>query len=133
MTPGNLPLSIQRNTPYLPDTIDFEGYDFSAATFAMQVRSRRGATGDPLISLTNQTAGTEGLSVTTSESEGVTTSHLQIQIDEATIDAVLPASTNGQKAGTDVVLYYDLVITDAATGKHRWIEGTFTIFEGVTV
>lgn len=133
MTPGTLALTVQRNAPFLPDTLDFVGYDFTGGTFALQVRLRRGASGDPLLSLTNQTAGTQGLSVTTSVTGGVTTSHLQIQIDEATIDALLPASSNGQKAGTDVELYYDLIMTGAGLGKLRWVEGTFTIHEGVTV
>lgn len=133
MTPGSLPLTVQRNAPYLPSTIDFVGYDFTGGTFALQVRAYRGAAGSALLSLTNQTAGTQGLSVTTSEDEGVTTSHLQIQIDEATIDALLPAVSNGQKAGTDVALYYDLIITGGGVGKTRWLEGSFTIHEGVTV
>lgn len=133
MTPGSYDITVQRNAPFLPDTLDFEGYDFTAATFALQVRSNRGASGAALLSLTGQTAGIEGLSVTTSVTEGVTTSHVQIQINEATIDALLPASSNGQKLGTDVVLYYDLVITGGGVGKVRWLEGRFTIHEGVTV
>jgi hypothetical protein len=133
MTPGTLNLTVQRNAPYLPDTFDFQGYDFTGATFAMHVRTLRGLTGTALITLAGATAGTQGLSVTTSVAGGVTTSHVQIQIDEATIDAVLPASSNGQKAGTDVVLYYDLIITGGGVGKVRWLEGTFTIHEGVTI
>jgi hypothetical protein len=133
MTPGSLNLVVQRNAPYLPDTIDFEGFDFTAATFALQVRAYRGATGDPLLSLTGQTAGTQGISVTASVADSITTSHLQIQINEATIDGLLPASSNGQRAGTDVDLYYDLVITGGGVGKVRWLEGDFSIHEGVTV
>jgi hypothetical protein len=131
--PGTLDLLVLRNAPR-PIVIQFRGYDFTAATFALQVRSRRGATGDPLISLTNQTAGTQGLSVVvTEDAAGTDVSDLTIQIDEATIDALLPAASNGQKAGTDVVLAWDLIITGGGLGKVRWLEGKFIIREGVTV
>ena len=132
MTPGVLNIIAYRNTPFI-ETIRFAAIDFTGATFALQVRTLPGASGSALISLTNQTAGTQGLSVTTAVETGVTISTLTIQIDEATIDALLPASTNGQKAGTDVNLYYDLIITGGGVAKSRWLEGTFTIAEGVTV
>ncbi len=125
-------LRVQRNAPALI-TVDLVGYDFTGGTFAMQVRAYRGASGSALISLTNQTAGTQGISVAVVTTGGVPTSTLTIQIDESTIDALLPASTNGQKAGTDVELVYDLVLTGGGFAKSRWLEGTFTIHEGATV
>lgn len=132
MTPGTLNITAYRNVPFL-DAIRFAGLDFTGGTFAMQVRCLPGTAGDPLLSLTNQTAGTEGLSVSVTDEDGVDVSTITIQIDEATIDALLPASTNGQKAGTDVSLFYDLIITGGGIGKTRWLEGSFTIAEGVTV
>lgn len=132
MTPGTLNLTAYRNVGYL-EAIRFSGLDFTGGTFALQVRLLPGTAGAALIGLTNQTAGTQGLSVAVTTESGVTISTLTIQIDEATIDALLPASTNGQKAGTDVVLYYDLIITATGLAKSRWLEGSFTIAEGVTV
>lgn len=132
MTPGTLNITVLRNVPFL-DTIRFVGLDFTAATFAMQVRLRRGAAGDPLLSLTGATAGSQGLSNVLTEEDGIDVSTVAIQIDEATIDALLPATSNGLPAGSDVVLYYDLVIDGGGVGKQRWVEGTFTIHEGVTV
>jgi len=132
MTPGTLNLTAQRNVPFL-EAIRFVGLDFTGGTFALQVRLLPGTAGSALIGLTNQTAGTQGLSVAVTVESSINVSTLTIQIDEATIDALLPASTNGQKAGTDVVLYYDLVITGGGIGKTRWLEGSFTIAEGVTV
>lgn len=132
MTPGTLNLTAYRNVPFL-EAIRFVGFDFTGGTFALQVRLLPGTAGSALIGLTNQTAGTQGLSVVVTEESSVDVSTLTIQIDEATIDALLPASTNGQKAGTDVVLYYDLIITATGLTKSRWLEGTFTIAEGVTV
>jgi hypothetical protein len=132
MTPGTLNLTAYRNVPFL-EAIRFVGLDFTGGTFALQVRTLPGTAGSALIGLTNQTAGTQGLSVAVTEESSVDVSTLTIQIDEATIDALLPASTNGQKAGTDVVLYYDLIITATGLTKSRWLEGTFTIAEGVTV
>jgi len=132
MTPGTLNLTAYRNVPFL-EAIRFVGFDFTGGTFALQVRLLPGTAGSALIGLTNATAGTQGLSVAVTEESSVDVSTLTIQIDEATIDALLPASTNGQKAGTDVVLYYDLIITATGLAKSRWLEGTFTIAEGVTV
>jgi hypothetical protein len=132
MTPGTLPITVYRNVPYV-EAIRFVGFDFTGGTFALQVRALPGTAGSALIGLTNQTAGTQGLSVVVTEESSVDVSTLTIQIDESTIDALLPASTNGQKAGTDVVLYYDLIITATGLTKSRWLEGTFTIAEGVTV
>lgn len=132
MTPGTLNLTAYRNVGYL-EAIRFSGLDFTGGTFALQVRLLPGTAGSALIGLTNQTAGTQGLSVAVTTESGVTISTLTIQIDEATIDSLLPASTNGQKAGTDVVLYYDLIITATGLAKSRWLEGSFTIAEGVTV
>lgn len=130
--PTTLNLRVQRNAPWLM-TMAIEGYDFTGGTFAMQVRAYRGAAGSALIGLTNQTAGTQGISVAVVTTGGVPTSTLTFQIDEATIDALLPASTNGQKAGTDVELFHDIVLTGGGLGKSRWFEGAFTIHEGVTV
>lgn len=132
MTPGALDIVVYRNTPFLDD-IRFVGLDFTGGTFAMQVRLLPGTAGSALISLTNQTAGTQGLSVVVTTESGVSVSTLKIQIDESTIDTLLPASSNGQKAGTDVVLFYDLIITGGGVPKTRWLEGRFTIAEGVTV
>jgi len=132
MTPGALDIVVYRNTPFL-DSIRFVGLDFTGGTFALQVRLLPGTAGSALIGLTNQTAGTQGLSVAVTTESGVSVSTLTIQIDEATIDTLLPASTNGQKAGTDVVLFYDLIITGGGVPKTRWLEGRFTIAEGVTV
>jgi hypothetical protein len=132
MTPGTLNLTVYRNVPFV-ESIRFVGLDFTGGTFALQVRLLPGTAGAALISLTNQTAGTQGLSVTATEEGGLDVSTLTIQIDEATIDALLPASTNGQKAGTDVALFYDLIITATGFPKSRWLEGSFTIAEGVTV
>ncbi len=132
MTPGTLPITVYRNVPFL-DSIRFVGLDFTGGTFDHAGPPAAGTAGDPLLSLTNATAGLQGLSVAVTEESGLDVSTLTIQIDEATIDALLPASTNGQKAGTDVGLFYDLIITATGFPKSRWLEGSFTIAEGVTV
>jgi hypothetical protein len=130
--PATLDLEVQRNAPYLL-TLAFEGYDLSEASMDMQVRLRKGAADPALITLTRDTPGDQGLSVVVSEVEGVTVSTTTLQIDEATIDAILPAASNGLKAGSDVELAYDLIITGGGLGRVRWLEGKFWIREGVTV
>ena len=130
---GYFDLSVKRNRPFL-DTIEFEGLDFTGDTGTkLQVRSHKGAADPADLTLTIQTPGTQGLSWSMATVEGVVISTLTIDIDESTIDALLPASANGQKAGTDVVRYYDLLGTAVGVTPDRFLEGRFTILEGVTV
>ncbi len=127
---GRLDLKPQRWTPYVFD-IDFEDMDFTGATMALQVRTARDMPGSPLLSLTNATAGSEGLSVTTNTVGGVTTSTVTIHVSEAMLEALLPFPANGLEPGTDVALKYDLHVTSDGL-KQRWLEGDFTIVAGVT-
>jgi len=53
MTPGTYPITVLRNVPYLPDTLDFEAYNFTGGTFALQVRTLPGASGAALLTLSN--------------------------------------------------------------------------------
>jgi hypothetical protein len=126
--PGNAPLRAFRNTPLVQE-ITVANYDFSAATFAAQVRAYKDAPGSALITLGNASAGSQGISCTYAG----TTSTILLQIDEATIDALLPYPTNGVKQGADVVLYWDFIVTGGGLIKTRLLQGTFTIEPGVTV
>lgn len=128
---GDLPLRAQRWTPFFY-SIDFPGFDFTSATFKLQVRQYRDASGDPLIDITNASAGAEGLSVTTAVDDGITTSTVLIQINETTIEGVLPLASSGRPADDpDVPLVWDLHVTLSGK-KQRWLEGSFTIIAGVT-
>jgi hypothetical protein len=129
MTPGTLPLTANRWTPFIY-VIDFEGYDFTTADFAMQVRLRRDAPGDALVDLTNATAGSEGISVAVAlDGDDVPTSTVTIQIDEATLEPLL---LNAGKAGADQALVWDIHIEDAGLPKQRWLQGPFTLAAGST-
>lgn len=133
MRPGKLPLRAQRWTPFVY-RIRFEGYDFSEATFAAQVRSFRDAPGDPLISLTTQESpSAEGISVSVETIDDAPTSTVQIRINETTLEGLLPLSTSGRPSDDpDVPLVWDLHITSSGLGKVRWLEGSFTIVAGST-
>lgn len=132
-----MPLVAHRWTPYVETPVAFIGRDYSAATFAMQLRVRPDALGSPLVSLTGATAGSQGIScVVTTDDDDVPTSWITIQIDEATLEALLPyAETSGspnRTPGSDLVLYHDIHITGGGHVKRRRAEGTFTIKAGVT-
>ena len=135
ITPGSLNLRPLRWVPFKYQ-IRVDAYDLTSATFAMEVRSYRGAPGDPLIDLGNASSPTQGISVSVVTTGGVPASTIEIRIDEATLEALLPFTvTSGspnRKPNTDVELYYDLLITPSGGTKARWLEGTFTIAEGVT-
>lgn len=143
MTAATLALTAERWTPF-KDTLECQGLDLTGGTFALQIRSYRDAPGDPLVSLTNQTAGTQGLSVVVSTVDDMPVSVITIQINETTIEGLLPfAVTSGvanRKAATvtdptasDVKLAYDLHVTATGIPKQRFVEGTFTIKAGATV
>ena len=126
--PGRLDLTVQRWTSFVYQ-IDFEGLDFTGATMAMQVRLYRDAPGDPLINLTNAASNAEGLSVSVATVSGVTTSTVQIRINETTGESLL---LNAGKPGDDITLVYDLHITGGGLPKSRWLEGSLIIRAGAT-
>lgn len=128
ITPGKLDLTVQRWTPFVYQ-IDFEGLDFAGATMAMQARLYRDAPGDPLINLTNAASNAEGLSVSVANVGGVTTSTVQIRINETTAESLL---LNAGKPGDDITLVYDLHITGGGLPKSRWLEGSLIIRAGAT-
>lgn len=131
MTPGTLPLVVQRGTPFVY-RIDFPGIDLTGAGLAAQVRLYRDQPGDPLIALTEAQPNAEGLSVATVTEAGVPTSTLQIRINETTIEDLLPFPANGTEPNDRIELVWDLHLTISPVGKRRWIEGPFIISPGVT-
>lgn len=127
ITPGKLDLVAQRWTPYVY-VIDFEGYDFSAATFAMDWRLYRDAEFAQL-SLANAASNAEGISCSVATVGGVPTSSVQIRVNETTLEAMLLGAGT---PGADVSLYQDLHITGGGLPKTRWIEGKVIIRAGAT-
>lgn len=128
ITPGKLDLVVQRWTPFV-FAIDFPGFDFGAATFALHARLYRDAPGSPQIALSNAASNAEGVSCTVSTVGGIPTSRVQIRINETTAEAVL---LNAGKTGADVVLKQDLHITGGGLPKTRWLEGDLIIRAGAT-
>ena len=114
---------------FFSDTFDFEGFDFTGATFALQVRLYRDAPGDPLISLVDAAEGNQGLYLSMDTIDGIPWSYVRITINEGTLNDTL---LNQGKAGTDVVLVYDLVMTASGSAKTRLVEGNFIIKAGAT-
>ena len=128
ITPGKTDLVAQRWTPFVDQT-DFAGLDFSAATFAMQLRLYRDAPGSALVSLANAASNAQGISVSVATVEGELLSTVQIRINETTIEGLL---LNSAGAGKDVSLVYDLHITGGGLEKTRMLEGAFIISAGAT-
>lgn len=126
---GQLNLTANRWEPFIY-TIDFEGFDYTGATFAMQVRAVKDSGGTPLVSLgTVGSVGTEGITITgVTTTDGVPTTGISIRINEATVEG-LPEPA---ELGDDVTLYYDLQITPSGGNKYRALEGAFVVHAGVT-
>lgn len=129
MPAGRLDLRVERRTPYIPGTIDFVGMDFAGAAFKLEVRTEKDTEGTALISIAGASAGSEGISVTTTEDDGITTSHVQIQINEATIEALPFAGERGD----DLELWWDFHITPSGGTKRNWLGGKFIVRAGVTI
>lgn len=127
ITPGKLDLPLLRWQPF-KFTVDFVGYDFTGATFKAEFRAFRDAPDPALISLSNASSPSQGISVSAATTGGVTTSTVEIRIDEATIEG-LPF-TNPR--GTDFEMVWDLVITGGGFPKSRWLEGSANVHGGST-
>lgn len=129
---GWLPLAVdifpRRWTPYR-FTIAIRNFDFSEATFAMQVRRYRDAK-TALITLGNAAPGAQGISCTYGATgpDGALESTIIIEIAETTIEA-LPFPT---PRGGDLRLVWDMHITGGGLEKRRWFEGDFTVKGGAT-
>lgn len=105
------------------DVTGFEGQDYGAATFTVELRRFRDAPGAPELALTNAPATAQGVSVTVTTDDGVPTSAVQIRINETTIEGL--AKT--RPPGGDLVLQYALDITGGGLGKHRRMQGAFVV------
>lgn len=126
ISPGNYSWTVYRWQP-AKLTIDFVGQDFTGQTFKSEVRSYQDAPDPALISLANAASPGEGISVSVATVGGVTTSTVEIRINETTIEG-LPF-TNPR--GTDFEAVWDLVI-GSGSAKTRWLEGVFTVHGGST-
>lgn len=112
------------------------GVDWSGATFKMELRNEPGDTGTAIVSLTNASAGAEGISATydasyahpeTGEEVGATI--IRPQINETTLEALDLAA----KPANGLPLHYDLHVDASGLGKFVLVAGTFTIKPGVTI
>lgn len=134
ITPGNLPLTVQRWAPFDYSIQLPVGVDFTGAIAALQGRLRPDAPGSPILSLVNADPAGEGLSFSHVTDDGVVTSTLRVRINETTAEAIL---LNAGKAPTvdarqDVRLSHDIQITGGGYAKTRWYEGVLTIRGGST-
>lgn len=111
------------------------GVDWSAAAFKMDIRICPGDATTPLVSLTNATAGSQGISATYDagyvmpDGEVVGATIIRPQIDEPTLEALALSA----RASDPVALSYDLHITPAGGVKSVVCFGAFTILPGVTI
>lgn len=108
------------------------GEDWSGAAFKMTFAPLVGSAA--VITLTNQTAGTQGISATydvayvdpeTGLVVGATT--IRPQIDEATFEAL----TWGSDTTAPLTLYHDFLVTPTGDPQFVWFDGVTTILPGV--
>lgn len=124
---GTLPLEAARWTPFkYPITI--EGFDFTGATFAMQVRDRKDGGFVRATLAGTATPNTEGVRIVSASASQTV---LEIFIAEATMEA-MDIAADAQSPGSDGVAFWDLHITPSGGVKFLALEGTFTVKAGAT-
>lgn len=143
MTAPTINLEADKRVPFVDDdgaTWVFVGEDWHDAAFSMEIRHLPGDTGVSLVSLSNASSGSEGISCTFDDGypytdpwakEDVTAeaSLVLAQIDESTLEAL----SLGTPYDKPIVLYYDLHVTPDGGVKRVAAQGRFTINPGVTI
>jgi hypothetical protein len=122
ISPASVELRAYRGTPFI-DVTDFEGFDYSAATFVLEVRAYRDKPGAALVAIGNATAGAQGVSVSVATTDGIPTSSVKIQINETTIEGLAFTSPRGG----NLVLQYALDIAGGGHVKTRRMQGDFVV------
>lgn len=109
--------------------IEFVGMDLTGGTFRAQWRSFKDQDSTtPLIDLQNATSPAEGISVSVATVDGLTTSTLEMRINETTVEG-LPFTS---PRGGDLDLLWDLHLTATGLPKWRALQGDSPIKAGVT-
>lgn len=131
--PATVNLTVQRNGDYAETWIVAESFDeageavnpqdLTGWSATMQVRLYGLAGGSALISLATVETAIQGIRFI-EPSAG----QMEIRITDATLEA-LPAAG---KAGADLLLSYDLVLSDPTEVESVYAAGVFTVKPGVT-
>jgi hypothetical protein len=107
------------------------GIDLSAAAFVMTFAPQVGSSA--VITLTNQTAGTQGVSATYDANyvhpvsgAVVGATIVRPQINETTLEALTWGASD-----EPLILAYDMLVTPSGGVQYVWFKGTFTIYPGV--
>jgi hypothetical protein len=148
-SPGRLPLYGDRWTPFAR-TLQFEGVDWTGATFAMQVRDRKDG-GQVRADLdTVVSASAEGVRLIyggtatvaahiaagrieeapegMASDDSLALSLVGVRINESTMEAMTPAT----EIGDDATAYWDLHVTPSGGLKDLYLYGPFFIRAGAT-
>lgn len=116
------------------DTIALMAFDYSSATFQMQIRNEPGDQGAPLVGLGAFASG-QGISCTYDpefpdpEDGEPGASIIRIQIAEATLEGLPYASDPAAERR----FFYDLHVTPAGGTKYVFSAGAFVVVPGVTL
>lgn len=127
---GRRDLVVRPNAPWV-HTIDYEGFDFTGATFSAQFRDRKNG-GNLRADLgTVASVGTEGITLTgVTETDGIPTSHLSMRLNEATTEGWITSPSVESEAGEDGTIYWQLQITPSGGVKFNALEGEVTVKAG---
>lgn len=122
-----VPLEVNRHVPF-SEEIRFVGFDYSAASFAAQIRETRSVTGTPWLTFSFSAPSVV-------DEEGVNVTTVTMTATKTLVDAI-PATGSGTdtERGDDLKAWWDLLITPgAATTQFRALEGPATIKPGATI
>lgn len=114
-------LAAYRGAPFIDRTV-FENFDYSDATFVMQIRKYRDAP-DVVLTLGNAVSTAQGISATYHTDTDPPASWVQIRINETTLEALSYTAPRGG----DLRLQYALDVTGGGHEKLRRMEGAFIL------
>lgn len=125
MLAGDCTLPVERWTPF-KHIIEFQRVDLVGMDARLQVRSRFDQAGLPLIDLVVTPSG-EGISIYAGTAPGMTSTNVEIRINETTIEGLPFADPRGGEwRGV-----WDLHVGTGVT-KKRWLQGAFVVRPGAT-
>lgn len=132
MSAAQLDIAAYKRVPF-DDTLVFVGPDYSAATFAMEIRQHWGDTGTALLTPTLSATYDPAYIYYDPRRKltvgPVPATVVAIAIAEATIEA-LPFAAEEEKP---LELVYDMHITPTGEPKRVAVAGKFTIYPGATI
>lgn len=126
MSPALVTLHAYRGGGPFIDITYFDGYDYSAATFVVELRDYADDGAAPRVTLSNAATNAQGVSCTVAYTDGIPVSRVVIRINETTLEG-LPFTS---PPGGDMAFVYALDVAGGGHPKTRRMRGQLILHAG---